>query len=72
MAVNETGLGGINFSKKEGKKDATNMKIAAMRIVSITHAIARSQNPANAGRGTNAGSPGVAGITSGGCVPWGT
>jgi hypothetical protein len=72
MAVSETGLGGINFSKKEGKKEATNMKMVAMKMVSITHAIARSQNPANAGRGANAGSPGTAGITSGGCVLWGT
>ena len=63
MAVNEGGVVGSNFSKVEGKKDALKTKIAAMRIVSMKHATARSQNPANAGRAGNAERSWIAGIT---------
>jgi hypothetical protein len=72
MSNSEVGLGGSNFSKVEGKKDATRTKTAAMRIVSIKHATARSQNPANAGRGGSLESSGIAGITSGGWALCGT
>ncbi len=62
----------MTFAKVEGEKDAPKMKMAAMRMVSIEQAIARSQNPANAGRGGNAESSWIAGITSGGWAFCGT
>ena len=48
------------------------MKMVTMRMVSIIHATARSQNPANPGRGGNAASSEIAGITPGDCVLCGT
>jgi hypothetical protein len=72
MEVSEGGVGGSNFTKVAGKKDAPKMKMAPMRIESMEHAIARSQNPANAGRGGNAESSRIAGITSGGWPLCGT
>ena len=72
MSMNDVELGGSNFSKVEGKKDATRIKMVTMRMVSMMHAIALSQNPANPGRGGKAVSSGIAEITAGGCVLWGT
>ena len=55
MSVSEAGTGGNNFTKVDGKNDAIRRKTATIRAVSITHAIARSQNPANAGRAGSEG-----------------
>ena len=72
MFVNETELGGMSLSKNEGKKEAPKMNTVAISTVSMQQAIARSQNPAKAGRGGNTGIPGIAGITSGGAAFGGT
>jgi hypothetical protein len=72
MALSEGGVEGSNLSKVEGKKDAPKMKIAAMRIVSIKHATARNQNPANTGRTGNAESSRIAGMASGALTLCGT
>ena len=70
--VNETELGGMSFSKNAGKKDDPKIKTAAITTVSMQHATARSQNPANAGRGGSTGIPGAAVIASAGVAFCGT
>lgn len=72
MSMSEAELGGSSFSEVVGKKDAIRTNIVTMRIVSIKHAIARNQNPANPGRAGNLESSEIAGITSVDCVLCGT
>jgi hypothetical protein len=70
--VHEAELGGMSLSKNVGKKDETKMKTVVIRTVSMPQAMARSQNPANAGRGGKTGISGMAGIISGGGTFCGT
>jgi hypothetical protein len=70
--VIEEGFSGSNFSKVAGKKDAANSKMTPIMIVSMEHAAARHQKPANAGRGGNAETSRTAGMASGGEALCGT